>query len=65
MEKALKIIKGFFYFYTMKKTIIYFSLIVLTLGFSCGTQKSAVEKRKQKLEKKKKRNPNDCPKVDC
>jgi len=41
--------------------------VFLSVGFmsACKSKKSSVDKRIQFLEKKKKRNPNDCPKVDC
>ena len=41
---------------------------MFVLGFfllGCTSQQSAVDQRMKKLEKKKKRNPSDCPKVDC
>ena len=47
-----------------------FILLILCSSFlisisSCSANKSAVDKRKHKLEKKKRRNPDDCPKLDC
>lgn len=41
--------------------------VFMSVGFlsACKSKKSSVDKRIQFLEKKKKRNPGDCPKVDC
>lgn len=49
------------------KNIIFVLVVTLTLGgfSSCHKNMSAVDKRKRKLEQKKKRNPFDCPKIDC
>ena len=32
---------------------------------SCNNKLSASDKRKKQLEKKKRKNPDDCPKIDC
>lgn len=40
--------------------------LLLSVGLaSCQKNMGSLEKRKHKLEKKKKRNPDDCPQLDC
>jgi hypothetical protein len=48
------------------KTLVTASLIgLLFCSGGCNNNMTAVQKRQQKLEKKKRHNPNDCPKLDC
>lgn len=49
------------------KNIIYLLVITFLLNgtLSCNKGLSPVDKRKKQLEKKKKKNPFDCPKIDC
>ena len=51
----------------MKRISILFLLaFVGQLSFTACTPKlSNVDKRKKQLSKKKRRDPNDCPKLDC
>lgn len=44
----------------------YSIILLLIVSFtSCNKDITSVDKRKQKLERKKKLHPNDCPKLDC
>ena len=63
--KALKLFKGFFYFQTMIRLIYVLAIVLLLPLVSCNGSLSTVDKRKQKLERKKRRHPHDCPKIDC
>ena len=50
------------------RKFIFLLVVVFSLGgvvTSCNKNMSPVDKRKKKLEKKKKKNPFDCPKIDC
>ena len=51
----------------MRKFFI--SAIIISIGLgsftSCNHDLNSVDKRKKKLEKKKRKNPDDCPKLDC
>jgi len=50
------------------KKLIFLLVVVFILGgafSSCNQKMTPLDKRKQKLEKKKKKNPFDCPKIDC
>ena len=48
------------------KKVSYILIIALLLPFiSCKDRGSNVDRRKKKLERKKRRNPADCPKIDC
>lgn len=51
----------------MRKYLI--SLLVVAIGLgslpSCNNNLNSVDSRKKKLEKKKRKNPDDCPKLDC
>lgn len=52
----------------MKTALVRSLFLILVLGFviqSCHPKASAVDERKRKLEKKKKHDPTDCPKLDC
>lgn len=45
------------------------SVSILIVSFICFTacnpKMSTVDKRKKQLEKKKRKHPDDCPKIDC
>ncbi len=47
----------------LKKLLIVF--LISSIVYSCAANINTVDSRKKKLEQKKKRNPNDCPKLDC
>lgn len=47
------------------KKILALSLLTIFIFPSCITANSPVEKRIKKQKRRQKRNPNDCPKIDC
>ena len=53
----------------MLKKIIYFTFLVFVIGgvlTSCApTTKNKTQQRVEKQKKRQKKNPNDCPQIDC
>ena len=51
----------------MNRIILFTTVILILSGGveSCKNDLNPVDKRKRQLEKKKKKDPSDCPKVDC
>lgn len=47
------------------KKILALSLLTVFLLPSCINANSPVEKRIKKQKRRQKRNPGDCPKIDC
>lgn len=50
----------------MKKVkLVVFVIAVMVIADACAPKMSSVDKRKKELAKKKRKDPNDCPKLDC